>query len=86
MPSEFQQEVETEETANELHRMIWKLEMDHGKENLDLLITLNPDFQIKVETLTTVNLYGKKHKQTCLGWPWCTEMGQEEPYKIWKRV
>jgi hypothetical protein len=96
MSDTFQQEVETQEKFDQLSRIIIKAEGVHEKlidhipqreiKNLQLLVTFNPDFQMKIDIYCGPRLYGKNHERLVFGWPWFSVMGQEETYKLWTRI
>ena len=87
MTDTFREEIETQEQLDKLQRKILKLENLEGEESdMNLMITFNPNFQIKVETFTTVKLYQRDHSRSCFGWTWFSNMGQEEPFIVWKKM
>lgn len=87
MSSTFQQEVETQEAVSNLHRKI--LEIEHGlgeEERTQIMVTVSPDFQMKVDVYSTISFYQQDHARKIFGWPWFSVMGQEENYRVWKRM
>lgn len=86
MSDEFRQEVETQETYERLHRDVMLFESLHP-DGLELMVSFNPDFQMKVDVYCrTASLYDHGNYRQVFGWPWFSDTGQEEKYKIWKRL
>ena len=87
MTDAFHTEVETQERLDTLIREMCSLGQTAAKENkgIEMMVTFSPDFQMKANELCTISLYGNKHERLVNGFTWFTNMGQEEPYKIWIR-
>ena len=88
MANDYQQEFETEIEFKKLFARIHYLTSANTKENFELMVTFNPDFQMKIEAYCTVNLYEhtQGHKRSVFGWPWFTDASQEEKFKVWQAV
>lgn len=86
MSEAFIQEVETGEKLNQLHRKIFEVEGGEDEPSkVEMLLTLTVDFQLKIETYCTVDMYPQQ-KRKLFGWPWCVLADQDEAFKVWIRV
>lgn len=82
--NDYRQEVETKEQTDQLFRKI--LEGRIEGDDVELMVTFSPEFQMKIDMFTTVPLYAENNRRTCFGAPWFSVIGQEEAYKVWRRV
>lgn len=84
MQGDFQEEIQTKEILDQLHRRI--LTLESREKDLQLMITFNAGFQMKLEVYGGTPMYQKNNARTIFLHPWFSDMSQEEPYKIWKRM